>query len=78
MKQMFDISEKFIVGQSDEIYGVKTMNWEDSAWKYLSLIGDENVISLLHTKGLRILRFCIVSWKDEREPTIKLCMGGTS
>ena len=26
-------------------------------------------------KSLRILRFCIVSWKDEREPTIKLCMG---
>ena len=23
MKQMFDVSEKFIVGQSDEIYGVK-------------------------------------------------------
>ena len=30
--------------------------------------------SLAH-KGLRILRFCIVPWKDEREPTIKLCMG---
>ena len=50
MKQMFDISEKFIVGQSDEIYGVKTINWENSSWKYLSLIGDEHVISLLHTK----------------------------
>ena len=24
---------------------------------------------------LRIFRFCIVPWKDEREPTIKLCMG---
>ena len=30
--------------------------------------------SLAHI-GLRILRFCIVPWKDEREPTIKLCMG---
>ena len=27
MKQMFDISEKLIVGQSDEIYGVNTINW---------------------------------------------------
>ena len=36
--------------QSDEIYGVKTINWEDSSRKYLSLIGDEQVISLLHTK----------------------------
>ena len=33
MKQMFDISEKLIVGQSDEIYGVNPMNWEDSLWK---------------------------------------------
>ena len=27
MKQMFDISGKLIVGQSDEIYGVNTINW---------------------------------------------------
>ena len=26
MKQMFDISEKLITGQSDEIYGVNTIN----------------------------------------------------
>ena len=30
MKQMFDVSEKLIVGQSDEIYGVNPINWEDS------------------------------------------------
>ena len=28
MKQMFDISEKLIVGQSDEIYGVTSINWK--------------------------------------------------
>ena len=50
MKQMFDISEKLISEQSDEIYGVNTINWEDSSWKYLSLVGDEEVISLSHTK----------------------------
>ena len=50
MKQMFDISEKLISEQSDEIYGVNTFNWEDSSWKYLSLIGDEQVISLQRTK----------------------------
>ena len=50
MKQMFDISEKLITEQSDEIYGISTINWEDSSWKYLSLVGDEEVISLLHTK----------------------------
>ena len=50
MKQMFDISEKLITEQSDEICGVNTINWEDSSWKYLSLVGDEEVISLLHTK----------------------------
>ena len=50
MKQMFDIPEKLMTEHSDEIYGVKTINWEDSSWKHLSLIGDEQVISLQHTK----------------------------
>ena len=50
MKQMFDISEKLIVGQSDEIYGVNPINWEDSLWKQLSLVNDEEVISLSHAK----------------------------
>ena len=49
MKQMFDISAK-LVSEQDEIYGVKTIDWEDSSWKYLSLIGDEQVISLQRTK----------------------------
>ena len=50
MKQMFDISEKLITEQSEEIYGMSTINWEHSSWKYLSLVGAEQVISLLHTK----------------------------
>ena len=50
MKQMFDISEKLTVGKSDEIFGVKTINWEDSSWKHLSLVGDEEVISFQRTK----------------------------
>ena len=49
MKQMFDISAKLVTEQ-DEIYGVKTIDWENSSWKYLSLIGDEQVISLQRTK----------------------------
>ena len=78
-KQMFDISEKLVSEQSDEIYGVKTVNWEDSSWKYLSLIGDEQVShqSPAHKSSriVRILRFCIVFWKDEREPSIQYGMG---
>ena len=50
LKQMCDISEKLIAEQSDEIYGVNTINWEDFSWKHLSLIGDEEVISLSHAK----------------------------
>ena len=50
MKQMLDISEKMVSEQSDQIYGVKTIIWEDSLWKNLSLIGDEQVISLQRTK----------------------------
>ena len=29
----------------------------------------------LARKGLRIFRFCDMPWKDEREPTIKYCLG---
>ena len=50
MKQMFDISEKFVTEQSDEIYGMSAINWEHSSWKHLPLVGGEQVISLLHTK----------------------------
>ena len=50
MKLMFDISEKLVSEQSDEIYGVKTINWENCSWKYLSLVGDEEDISLSNSK----------------------------
>ena len=46
---MFDISAK-LVSEQDEILGVKTNNWGDSAWKHLSLIGDEEVVSLSRAK----------------------------
>ena len=72
MEQTFNMSEKLISEQSDEINGVKTSNRENPSWKYLSLIGDEQTITLQRT---RIFRFCIVSWKDEREPSIKYCLG---
>ena len=39
-----------LIEQSDDINGVDTVNWEDSSWNYLSLVGDEEVISLLHSK----------------------------
>ena len=74
MKHMFDISEKLVSEQSDEIYGVKAINWENSSWKYLSLIGDEQVISLQRRK-VNIFSDSVVSWKDEREPSIKHRMG---
>ena len=49
LKQMFDISAK-LVSEQDEISGVETIDWENSSWKYLSLIGDERVINLQRTK----------------------------
>ena len=50
MKQMFDISEKLILEKSDVIYGVNTINWGDSSWKHVSMIGDEEDVSLSHAK----------------------------
>ena len=31
----------------------------------------------LACKGSRILRFCVMSWKDESEPNVKFCLGAT-
>ena len=50
LKQMFDISEKLMVEQSDEIFGVSQISWESFSWKQLSLVNDEEVISLSHAK----------------------------
>ena len=47
---MFDISEKLIGEQLDEIFGVSRISWESSPWKQFSLVNDEEVISLSHAK----------------------------
>ena len=67
LKQMFDISEKLIAEQSDEIFGVSQISRENSSWEQLSLVNDEEVISLSHAK--------VMSWKGESEPNIKYCLG---
>ena len=50
LKQVFEKSEKLILEQSDEISGVSQISWENSPWKQLSLVNDEEVISLSHAK----------------------------
>ena len=76
MKQMFDISEKLISEQSDEIYGVKTINWENFSWTYLSLVGDEQVISLSHAKVYVFSDSVLCLVKMHQNPTIKHCLAG--
>ena len=49
LKQMFDISTRF-VSEQNEISGLETIGWENHSWKHLSLIGDETVISLQRAK----------------------------
>ena len=72
IKKMFEISEQLILEQSDEIFGVSQISWECSPWKQLSLVNDEEVISLSHAK------VCVfMSWKDESEPLIKYFLGAT-
>ena len=67
MKQMFDISEKLT--QSEEIYGVNAIYWVVFLfWWWRSHL-------CFAYEGLRIFRFCVMPWKDEREPTIKNCLG---
>ena len=69
MEQMFDISEKLIAEQSDEIYGVTPINWDDPSWKYLSLIGDEDVVSLSHAKYYVFSDSVFCCWEMNQNPT---------
>ena len=46
LKLMFEISEQLILEQSNGIFGVSQISWESSPWKQLSLVNDEDVISL--------------------------------
>ena len=68
MKQMFDITEMLIVEQSDEIYGVNPINWVDSSWKQLSLVNDEEVISLSHAKDYVFSDFVLCFGKMNENP----------
>ena len=75
MKQMFDISAK-LVSEQDERYGVNTIDWENSSWKYLSLIGCEQVISLQRTKVYVFSDSVLCLGKIHENPLpIKHCMG---
>ena len=64
---MFDISAK-LVSEQDEIHGVKTIVWENSSWKYLSLIGDEQVINLQRTKVYVFSDFVLCLGKMNENP----------
>ena len=74
LKKMFEISEKLILEQSDEIFGVWQISWESSPWKQLSLVNDEEVISLSHAK-VHVFSDSVKSWKGDSEPNIKYCLG---
>ena len=50
-KPMFDIYEQLIVEQSDQFFGVSQISWEDSPWKQVSLVNDEEVNQSLACKG---------------------------
>ena len=47
---MFEISEQLILETSDEILEVSQISWESSPWKQVSLVNDEEFISLSHAK----------------------------
>ena len=69
LKKMFEISEQLILEQSDEIFGVSQVSWERSPWKQLSLVNDEEVISLSHAKVYVFSDSVFCLGKMNRNPT---------
>ena len=72
LKQMFEISEQLILEQSDGIFGVSQISWEDSPWKQLSLVNDEEVISLSHAKVYVFSYSVLCLGKMNQKPTSKI------
>ena len=64
MKQVFDISEKFVTEQSDEIYGTSTINWEHSSWKYflLWLVMNKSSVSCTERSTYSQFLYCVLEW----------------
>ena len=66
---MFEISEQLILEQSDEILGVSQISCESSPWKQLSLVNDEEVISLSHVKVYVLSDSVLCLGKMNQNPT---------
>ena len=69
LKQMFEMSEKLILEQSDEIFGVSQISRENFLWKQLSLVNDEEVISLSHAKVFLFSDSVLCLGKVNQNPT---------
>ena len=69
MKQMFEISEQLILEQSDDIFGVSQIISEKFSWKQLSLVNDEEVISLSHAKVYAFSESVLCLGKVNQNPT---------
>ena len=74
LRQMFDIFTR-MVSEQDEISGLETIGWENHAWKYLSLIGDERVINLQRTKVYVFSDSVLCLGKILENHPIERCMG---
>ena len=74
LKQMFDISAR-LVSEQDEISGMETIGWENHSWKCMSLIGDEQVISLQRTKVYVFSDSVLCPGKVFENPPLERCMG---
>ena len=75
--QMFEISEELILDQSDEMSGVSQIRWKSFSRKTVISGQWWRSHQSVACNGLCILRFCVMSWKDESEPNIKFCLGTT-
>ena len=75
LKQMFDISEKLIVGQSDEFLEfLKSTGKIFHGNNYLWSMMNKSSVSRMQ-RFTFFFRFCVISWKGESEPKIKCCLG---
>ena len=73
-KQMFGMSEQLIVEQSDEIFGVSQISWENSPWKQFSLVTSATTVESQVIRPSFVVQKVEKQKERERRDTAKVGM----
>ena len=61
LRTLFSITQKLIFEPEEELFGVKTVDWDQSPWMKSKYLGAQCFYQVAHSKGVRLFRFSALS-----------------